>query len=787
MTRVISSHSSACTRARLTMRQQIYAGRFRWVAEGKRHPWGPKLQHKDEISVELSLGTQPRARPPETSTVKWAEANAAALVPPQSCVEKAPYTIPHTFSTLSIFINGEPISAPYPWEPHGGDQGKAGRGGGGGSFAVIFHEEGDSVEIKSHSWQSVPTFFPVPLPTTNIDAENMGGGAGAGASKTPLSLYSLEGAAPYYAGMGPGSFSGDQCCYSVHQGAIGGKLIQRVQPVTVTSVDDVPSHMSWTAIIKNTVVEDDPVLTVIPYFGDDDREGVDLSLYKEDKTAEEEHDPVHDALILECGDKYQLTATALTAITEMLRRTSAYVTERYQTLCSERQELRDKQSKERDAASAASLASRKGRGGLSGVGLGAIGELECKGLETYTAMFCRRCFKYDCHFHGIYHPQSRMKDCPTGRPPERRAAARAAAAAAAAVVVADEDKSDRDCKTEEGVNTSEEPKAQPSGVLDLISALGAAAAGALNGLTKEGGEDAQGKADSMPKKCDVDDEGEQENVPLPGFTPLEVLNNTMKVLNSDAAAKVADAAIPPWTPAERQLANKANCIFDGDVDAISALIPTRTRTQICAYVAALPRLQVQRASTAPVLPPLKEGSATQKDGSSGQTSYTRPFGSRGSKSKKNKHEQTEQTRAMLRKQERLGVKHEYRPCTCALRGIPCAPETCECIKSNNFCEKYCACSGPLGGCGNGFPGCGCRKTECRSVGCPCWDAFRECDVDVCTCGASGMLEEFDRWICPKASYQHRVCLYIHMCRCMRTSMCLCVCACVCLDFHISCD
>jgi hypothetical protein len=51
--------------------------------------------------------------------------------------------------------------------------------------------------------------------------------------------------------------------------------------------------MSWTAIIKNTAVEDDPVLTVIPYFGDDDREGVDLSLYQMDATREEEHDPVH--------------------------------------------------------------------------------------------------------------------------------------------------------------------------------------------------------------------------------------------------------------------------------------------------------------------------------------------------------------------------------------------------------------------------------------------------------------------------------------------------------------
>ena len=55
--------------------------------------------------------------------------------------------------------------------------------------------------------------------------------------------------------------------------------------------------MSWTAIIKNTAVEDDPVLTVIPYFGDDDREGVDLSLYQMDGTREEEHDPVHHRVL----------------------------------------------------------------------------------------------------------------------------------------------------------------------------------------------------------------------------------------------------------------------------------------------------------------------------------------------------------------------------------------------------------------------------------------------------------------------------------------------------------
>ena len=61
--------------------------------------------------------------------------------------------------------------------------------------------------------------------------------------------------------------------------------------------------MSWTAIIKNTSVEDDPVLRVIPYFtgsemcmyddlidipSDDDREGIDITLYEIDATREEE-------------------------------------------------------------------------------------------------------------------------------------------------------------------------------------------------------------------------------------------------------------------------------------------------------------------------------------------------------------------------------------------------------------------------------------------------------------------------------------------------------------------
>ena len=136
---------------------------------------------------------------------------------------------------------------------------------------------------------------------------------------------------------------------------------------------------------------------------------------------------MHDELILVGGDKYLLKAPAIKALTEMLQRNSNYITERYHTLCAIRDEQRSKENKmERDAASATNTSTRKGRaGGSGGVGAaaGAMGgrraeteenlrlgaTAECRGLETYTAMFCRRCFKYDCHFHGIYHPQSRMK------------------------------------------------------------------------------------------------------------------------------------------------------------------------------------------------------------------------------------------------------------------------------------------------------------------------------------------------------------------------------------------
>jgi hypothetical protein len=66
--------------------------------------------------------------------------------------------------------------------------------------------------------------------------------------------------------------------------------------------------------------------------------------------------------------------------------------------------------------------------------------------------------------------------------------------------------------------------------------------------------------------------------------PSQLLYTAMKVLGSEAATAVADAAVPAWTQAERQLANKANSIFNRNVAAIASLIPTRTLAEVAQYL-----------------------------------------------------------------------------------------------------------------------------------------------------------------------------------------------------------
>ena len=163
--------------------------------------------------------------------------------------------------------------------------------------------------------------------------------------------------------------------------------------VTIPSVVALPPAGNYVSSVQSTRVDDDKVLRHLPYFGDNDAEGVDLEMYDNHATlAVLESTAGSDDFFVETLARHAVMKSSLATqdpqaqakiesilggASEKLGHTLVWMKNRFEEAadnCKRRRQM----------------------------------ELEVAGpriirQSTFSALLCRRCFLYDCRMHGSMH------------------------------------------------------------------------------------------------------------------------------------------------------------------------------------------------------------------------------------------------------------------------------------------------------------------------------------------------------------------------------------------------
>ena len=163
--------------------------------------------------------------------------------------------------------------------------------------------------------------------------------------------------------------------------------------IALPSVVALPSACNYVNSVRSTKVEDDTVLRHLPYFGDNDAEGVDLEMYDNRATlAVLESASGSDDFFLETLARHAVLKSSLATgdanpqakLESILDATSAPLGHTLEWMKNRFEEAVDVCKRRRQI------------------------ELEAAGpriirQSTFSALLCRRCFEYDCRMHGALH------------------------------------------------------------------------------------------------------------------------------------------------------------------------------------------------------------------------------------------------------------------------------------------------------------------------------------------------------------------------------------------------
>jgi hypothetical protein len=314
-----------------------------------------------------------------------------------------------------------------------------------------------------------------------------------------------------------------------------------VQPSVVPTLMPLPRSTAWCNIRHNFRADDDPVLRYVPYFGDDDTTGVDVSAYDlvPGEFEKEIHSEIDEEVVRQITASYGEKEEVLNALSEVL---GVSVTQVHKTAqaCADvtstpltvpriymmppsaaadinqnDQSDRDRSGRQTPSTSASpgtcSLTlAFEGRAiddtaGYSGTVLGLrMDPFYHKAVESYRDLFCRRCYIYDCRQHGVSQPLPRQR-----------------------------------CDPPQSNIPAQEPRVEGANV------CGTSAAFATTATTA---------------------------------TTMAVATTAMT--STDSAAEPDSPPLRPWLPGELSIADKCHRIWGRDASTIAAVLGTRTENEV---------------------------------------------------------------------------------------------------------------------------------------------------------------------------------------------------------------